>query len=254
MPDITSLIREELPVTCEKNVYHFIGNDEERPKWSKTLDNYIAKNPKHLQIKRMYQFYRSNIENDIHMQSYFQYISELGGVIVDLASGPSGYFAPVFDFMKENSSFIATDACKAIIKGHQKANKDKRFYLFDVDLDKGLPFQDKCIDAFCGNLLNNVDNYKELLTEVGRCLKPGGRFAVIELFYDKDTQTYDYLREKDAVFFSLENFISVCQENGLQYLDGIVRKEIIGKISEGDLLPIGENDRCMEMILYFEKM
>ena len=252
--DIKSLIKSEINYTREKNVYHFIDSGLERPRWSSVLDDYYKSNPYHLQIKRQYQLHRNNIYNDAQMKKYFQYITEAGGVTVDLASGPSGYFSPVFDFLKDDSVFIATDASRAIINAHKKANNDKRFFVFDVDLDNGLPFDNGCIDAFSGNLLNNVDNYRELLSEVSRCLKSNGRFAVIELFYEVGSQTYDYLKQRNAVFSSLEYYIEVCNEFGLKYRDSEIRREIIGKISEGDLFPIGENDRCLEMIVYFEKI
>ena len=252
--DIKSLIKSEMNYTSEKNVYHFIGSELERPQWSSILDNYYKNNPNRLQMKRQYKFHCNNINTDAQKEKYFQYITELGGVIVDLASGPSGYFSPVFKFLKEDSIFIATDASKAIINAHQKANNDKRFYSFDVDLDSGLPFNDGCINAFSGNLLNNVDNYRGLLSEISRSLKSNGRFAVIELFYEVGSQTYDYLKQRNAVFSSLEYFIEVCNEVGLKYKDSEIRREIIGKISEGDLLPIGENDKCLEMIVYFEKI
>lgn len=252
--DFNSLIKSQINYTNEKNVYHFIGNNDERPQWSIILDNYHKTNPNQLQLKRQYKFHLNNINNDAQKKKYFQYITELGGVTVDLASGPSGYFSPVFNFLKDDSVFIATDASTAIINAHQKVNNDNRFYIFDIDLDKELPFKNASIDAFCGNLLLNVDNYKGLLKEVSRCLKSNGRFAVIELFYEMGSQTYDYLKQRNAVFSSLEYFISVCGENGLKYKDSEIRKEITGKISEGDLLPIGENDKCLETIVYFEKI
>ena len=254
MLDITLLIKDGTSFTKEKNVFHFFTDEAERPKWSTALDNYYTKNSRHLQMKRMYKIHCENVKSDSQMAKYFQYITERGGITVDLASGPSGYFAPVFDFMENESIFIATDASKAIVNAHQKANVDKRFCIFDVDLDKGLPFKDESIDAFCGNLLDNVDNYRGLLAELARSLKPEGRFAVIEQFYEMGSQTYDYLRERNAVYYSLENFIAVCKEFGLTCKGSSIRKEIVGKISEGDLLPIGENDKCLEMILYFEKV
>lgn len=252
--NVNSLIKSEINYTNEKNVYHFISSDVERPQWSVNLNNYYINNPYHLQMKRCYKYHLSNIGTDVPKKKYFEYITELGGVTVDLASGPSGYFSPVFNFLKNDSIFIATDACTKVINAHQKANTDNRFYIFDVDLDKVLPFNDGSIDAFSGNLLNNVDNYRGLLEEVSRCLKSNGRFAVIELFYVTGSQTYDYLKQRNAVFSSLEYYISVCSELGLKYKDSEIRREIIGKTSEGDLLPIGENDKCLETIVYLEKI
>ena len=85
-------------------------------------------------------------------------------------------------------------------------------------------------------------------------MKSNGRFAVIEWFYETGSQTYDYLKQRNAVYSSLEYFISVCSEIGLKYKDSEIRREIIGKISKYDLLPIGEKDKCLETIVYFEKI
>lgn len=251
--DIKDLIKPEISYKSSKNVFHFINLDDERPQWSINLNNFLVNNPKTIQMGRSYQINKARINNDPQKIEFFQYLTELGGVIVDLASGPSGYFSPVFNYMKDDSVFIATDACKAVINAHQKANKDKHFYVFDVDLDKKLPFKDESIDAFSGNLLNNIDNYRSLISEISRCLKPGGRFAVIEIFYEKDSKTYEFLKQRNAIFSSLEYFIEVCNEAGLKYKKSEIRREIIGKMSEGDLLPIGENDKCLETILYLEK-
>lgn len=252
--DINSIIKAEIKYTSENNIYHFINSEIERPQWSDILDKYYKSNPNHLQMKRQYQLHCDNLNTDEQKKKYFQYITELGGITVDLASGPSGYFSPVFNFLKNDSFFVATDASTAIINAHHKANKDKRFYIFDVDLDKGLPFKDGSINAFSGNLLNNVNNYRGLLAEVSRSLKSYGRFAVIELFYEVGSQTYDYLTQRNAVFSSLEYFVAVCSEVGLKFKDSEIRREIIGKISDGDLFPIGENDKCFERIVYFEKI
>lgn len=251
---IQSLIKPEINYTTNGNVYYFITDESERPFWSRMLDDYYNANPRHLQMKRQYKLHCDNIRTDPQKRDYLQFITELGGVTVDLASGPSGYFSPVFNYLKSGGVFIATDACTAVINAHQKVNQDKRFYIFDVDLDKGLPFKDASIDAFSGNLLNNVEHYIELLKEISRCLKSGGRFAVIEMFYETGSKTYDYLKEKDAVYTSLEHYIEICSALGLKYKDSKIRREFVGKISDGDLLPIGENDKCMEMYAYFEKV
>lgn len=252
--DINTLIKAGVDYTRDKNVFHFINGEAERPFWSRALNDYYKINPRHLQMKRLYKLHCANIDTDPKKKDYLQFVTELGGVTVDLASGPSGYFSPIFNYLKSDALFVATDACSAVIDAHQKANRDKRFFVFDVDLDKGLPFKDGSIDAFSGNLLNNVENYKGLLKEVSRCLKTNGRFAVIEMFYETGSQTYDYLKERDAVYTSLEHYITVCSEFGLKYRDSEIKGEIVGKISAGDLLPIGDKDKCIEMFVYFEKI
>lgn len=253
MIDINLLIKEGIYFTRENNVYHFFSDENERPWWSKALDASYANSTSDILMESQYKYHNIHVNDDNQMTEFFQYITASGRIIVDLASGPSGYFSPVFNFMEDDSIFIATDASKTVINAHQKANKDNRFWIFDIDLDKGLPFKDESIDAFSANLLNNVDNYRGLLMEISRCLKQNGRYAVIEMFYEFGTKTYNYLKERDAVYSSLEDYIAICNEVGLKYKGSKVKKEIRGRISEGDLLPIGENDKCLEMIVFFEK-
>ncbi len=253
MININLLIKDGIYFTRENNTYHFISDENDRPWWSKALDNSYDNSSNDLFMESQYEIHNIHVNDDIQMIDFFQYITSSGGIIVDLASGPSGYFSPVFNFMKEDSIFIATDASKNVINAHQKACKDTRFLIFDINLDNKLPFKDESIDVFSANLLNNVDNYRGLLMEISRSLKPYGRFAVIELFYEFGTKTYDYLKERNAVFSSLEDYIAICKDFGLKYKGSKVKKEIIGRIAEGDLFPIGENDKCLETIVFFEK-
>lgn len=42
----------------------------------------------------------------------------MGRVMVDLASGPSGYFSPMLDALTEDKIFIVTDACPIVVSAH----------------------------------------------------------------------------------------------------------------------------------------
>lgn len=183
--EISSLIRDGIYYVRDNNLFHFIDNDEERPEWSKLLNKYFANNPDKMQMKQRYDLNCKKIDDDNLMQDFFRYITEEQGVIVDLASGPSGYFAPVFNFLKDNSIFIATDACKSVIEAHRKVNLDERFNIFDLNLDKDLPFKEGSVNAFSGNLLDNVDNYIGLLSEIGRCLKHNKDLTNRIVFFEK---------------------------------------------------------------------
>ncbi|QSX04672.1 class I SAM-dependent methyltransferase [Sedimentibacter sp. zth1] len=249
---IESILNDNIFFTKEQNKYCFIKDNNDRPEWSVILDNYIVDEEIDLNMKKRYINQRQKTYSN-GFQYFFEHITESNGVIVDLASGPSGYFSPVFDFLKDDSIFIATDACKSIINAHVEANNDNRFYVFDIDLDKSLPFKDNSVDAFCGNLLNNINNYRELLSEVYRCLKPGGKLAVIELFFEKDSLTYEYLVNENAVYSSVEQYTDYCKSIGFNIVGSQIKEEIIGKIDPNDLLPIGENDKCLETIVLLEK-
>lgn len=122
-----------------------------------------------------------------------------------------------------------------------------------MDLDKPFPFKDDSISAFSGNLLCNVENYRELICEAYRALKPGGRFAAIEPVYEAGSETYKYLLSKNAVYSSVETYISYLQDVGFTYCGGNILKEQLGKIDKDDLLPIGERDKSFIQTMMFQK-
>ena len=248
---LLSLIKENISYTEEGNIFHFILDDESRPQWSKALDGYLAGID--LQMKRKYAEQREIMTKDAKRKRFVDFVSEVKGVKVDLASGPSGYFSPFADTLTPNDTFIITDACPSVIAAHSAACDKENIYVFDMDLDQSLPFKDESVDIFTGNFLNNVDNYASLISEVYRCLKPGGRFAVIEIFFDHGCKTYEHLSAQENIWASFETFVSYCESVGFTNLDSEIINTRKGKISEGDLYPLDDNDCSTDRTIYFEK-
>ncbi len=250
---IEPLINEIEQYKKDGNILHFILDDTCRPMWSKQLERSYLEFNETLDMVKNYEKQRINARQNKSLQSYFDFITEHSGVIVDLASGPSGYFAPALDMLKSDSLFVATDACPTVLFSHARANKSDGFFILDLDLDKPLPFKNASIDVFCGKLICNVNNYRGLILEVYRCLKPRGRFAVIETFFEKDSATYHYLSDRDAVYSSIETYIDFCNRIGFVHLGGDIIDKTMGKTNPGDLLPIGEGDRSVLRTVFFKK-
>lgn len=250
---VTSLFSPGTDYTIENNIIHFIHNETDRPAWSKALERSYSEFGEVLDMSKNYDAQQQAAQSNKALQEYFGFITEKGGIILDLASGPSGYFAPALDRLQNGSVFIGSDACTTVVRAHSKANTNDNFFIIDADLDKSLPFQSGCLDVVCGNLLDNVNNYRELISEAYRCLKHGGKFAVIELFFEKDSQTYGYLMQQNAVYSSLKTYIDYCSTVGFKYLGGKILKETIGKIDKSDILPIRESDKSVVRTVYFEK-
>lgn len=250
---IEQLIKCNVLYMEDGNIIHFILDDESRPDWSKALDGYFVNNHIDLQMKKRYTGQRKAMTRDEKLKHFVDFVAGVNGVKVDLASGPSGYFAPILDRLTAKDIFIATDACPSVIAAHSAACSKDNFYVFDIDLDKDLPFKDESVDIFSGNLLNNVNNYAALIREVYRCLRPGGKFSVIEMFFEHGCKTYEHLNAQGSIWSSFETFISYCERVGFTCLGSDIIHTRKGKISDGDLYPLDDSDCSSDRTIYFEK-
>ena len=248
------IIKDDIVYNIDANVVHFIIDEDSRPNWSKILNQHLILNNTNLQMKQRYNSQRTIMNKDDAHKQFVKFVSEVRGVKVDLASGPSGYFSPFLDTLDNSDIFIATDACPAVIEAHSKACNKENFYAFDVDLDKSLPFKDESVDIFTGNLLMNVENYSTLIQEAYRCLKKGGKLAVIEIFFEHGSKTYEHLCSKGAIWSSFETFVAYCEKIGFEFLGSDIINTRKGKISEGDLYPLDDNDCSCDRTVYFKKV
>lgn len=231
------------------NIYSFITG--ERPIWSKQLDQFYG-NSKY-SIGKMYNFSKIKFKENIVMQQLYKDVLETSGIIIDLASGPSGYFGPIIDSLNANSTFVITDASEFLVHAHSVANKKrKNVKIFDIDLDKELPFINESIDCYCGYNPSNVERYDLLLNEVARTLKKSGKLTIIDWFFDEETETSKYLKDNNKVTYSLNYFIDFCNELGLKLIKKDLDRKYVGK-QVGDLLPINSLDEILVYGLVFIK-
>lgn len=247
------LIKPNSLYQIEGNIIHFISTYEERPLWSKKLHQWHIQNQENLHMKRRYKFQKQKMLSNERTKRFVEFVNNEKGVKVDLASGPSGYFAPCLEALVKTDVFIVTDACPTIIDAHARACNLDNFYVFDVDLDKPLPFVDESVDIFTGNLLNNVNDYANLLKEAYRCLKPNGKLAIIEMFFEHGCKTYEFLKQKNAVWASFETFIAFCEQIGFTCINSEIINTRKGKISVGDLFPLDNNDISIDRVIYLIK-
>lgn len=253
MNDISAIIQENIPFSTDGNIVHFILNDEDRPWWSKQLDLSYLKTGEKLDMSENYLLQKNTMTSDPVKDRFVEFISNKSGIKVDLASGPSGYFSAALDHLTGDDVFIATDACPTVISAHAKACQKDNFFVFDVDLDNPLPFKDSSINLFSGNLLNNINNYAELLCEVYRCLKVGGHLAIIDMFFEHGCSTYKHLNDKGEIWASFETLVAFCEKIGFTFLNSEIISSRKGKLSDGDLYPLDENDNWCDRTLYFVK-
>lgn len=253
METLKQIIKKDIQYSKEGNIVHFISGEEARPYWSKCLSEHLVTNKIDLNMSKRYEDQKSLMTKDENHRRFIEFISAAAGVKVDLASGPSGYFSPLLDTLAKSDTFIVTDACLPVIKAHSDACRKDNFLVFDIDLDRGLPFTDNSIAAFTGNLLTNVETLPELIKEIYRCLRPDGRFACIDVFYDQGSKSFEHLSAQGSVYASFETFIDFCQNTGFRYIGSDILTTRKGKIAEGDLFPLDDNDYSADRTIYLEK-
>lgn len=220
------------------------SNDDERPYWSMHMQTEFENHGIILEMNKKYDAFDTYYSKKEIVVDFFNRVLDSGKIIVDLASGPSGYFGTVLKLLKNEQMFFITDGSPVILNAHMDANKGRRnIGYIDLDLDKPLPFKNDSIDCFMGNYLGNVMNYRQLVTEAHRSLKPGGRFSVIEIFYDKDCETATELRNSEKLYADLEVYTEFCEGIGFKLDRKGTIEHIVGKLDPSDSLPRNDTDQ-----------
>ena len=231
------------------------SDDADRPFWSMHMQTEFERHGIVLDMKKKYDsFERYYLKRQIALD-FFDKISNSGKIIIDLASGPSGYFGILINKLRNDQYFFVTDGSPVILKAHMDANigKDNIGYI-DLDLDQLLPFKDESVDCFMGNYLCNVMEYRQLVSEVHRGLKKGGRFSVIEIFYENNCDTALELIEEGKLHADLDLYIKYFESVGFRLERSGVIEEIVGKLDPSDSLPRNDTDKSEIIAFDFIKL
>ncbi|MCG8604132.1 ubiquinone/menaquinone biosynthesis methyltransferase [bacterium] len=152
-------------------------NRKERQKYVAKLFDGLA--PKYDRFNRWVTFHRDETWRRKTVES----LGEQGrGVVLDLAAGTGdlaghaltagAQFAHVFDISLE-----------MLILAQTKLGKNTGVAAYELASANAIPFRDACMDGIVsGFAMRNVFHFlDEVLEEMYRVLKPGGRFAILEL-------------------------------------------------------------------------
>lgn len=237
------------------NTYvNFFDDESKRPYWSMHMQNEFINHGIRLNMSTRYDSNKVFYKDNIVAQIFFENIINSGQVIIDLASGPSGYFSSLLNKLVNNQVFIITDGSPMIIDAHKSANLDNnQIGYLDLDLDKNLPFMNESIDCFTGRFLDNIMEQEQLIVEMYRCLKFGGQYSVMEMFFEDNSDTSNLLIERQVLTATKDGYIEFCTSLGFKLEYSGIAESYIGKIDESDELPYTETDKSNVFALTFIK-
>lgn len=112
-----------------------------------------------------------------------------GGMVLDVATGRGGSIGVLQRNIKSHSVVVGIDNSEANIKQAQKShgNEDVLFIRMNAE---DLALIDHCFDTVCiFNSLHHLVNIRQVLDEMKRVLKPGGKFVISETHRDGETES-----------------------------------------------------------------
>ncbi len=155
-----------------------------------------------------------------------------GGHALDVATGKGGFAGFLAQSLKDYGSIVGIDASERVIHAAQNAadRDDIRFVQMDGER---LGFDSKAFDTVCiSNSLHHMANLSQVLGEMTRVLRSGGRCIISEMYRDGQTEpqlTHVYLHhwwaEVDSVLgithnetFSRQKIVDIVEGLGLSSL------------------------------------
>ena len=123
----------------------------------------------------LYSEYRNWLER--HLQNSVESIVELGC--------GTGIHARILEKYAKN--FFGIDICSDLIKIASNRCKNGNFHPHITDI-KNLPFKDNSFDAvICLNTFDHIFETENVISEIQRICKPGGKFIFDKIFEEQST-------------------------------------------------------------------
>ncbi len=119
------------------------------------------------------------------LKAISKHAPDLGGDILDFGCGSKPYEA----LFVNAKSYTGVDI-KVSGHNHRNSNID---YFYDGKL---LPFPNQCFDSIvCFEVLEHIFNLEEIMTEIRRVLKPGGKLLIsLPFAWDEHEAPFDFAR------------------------------------------------------------
>lgn len=181
-------------------------------------------------------------------------IDQISGTVVDMATGLGIMLEKLLS--RPIDMAIATDIDPNVLlstkREFDKIIEKKAFYLAtDV---KRIALKDEMCDfvtSFAGT--NNITDTAEVVREMHRILKPGGKAIIMSSFVDEDTPTAELAEEYGLLeSFLRDRFLNILDSTGFKEIEMIEASSTIWEENKMDIFPIA-GDRVYYAVLETRK-
>jgi len=123
-----------------------------------------------------------------------------GGRVLDVATGRGGSIGVLKRNIKSHTAVVGIDASEVNIKQAQKSHGNEDVLLIRMNAED-LGLIDHSFDTVCiFNSLHHLANILQVLDEMKRVLRPGGKFVISETHRDGETEHSSGIPYPDCVF------------------------------------------------------
>jgi SAM-dependent methyltransferase len=112
-----------------------------------------------------------------------------GGEVLDVATGSGGFIHVLVENLGGYAQITGVDTSERVLTAARKAfGENERIRFFQMDAAK-MNFPPASFDTVCiANSLHHLADLPAILAEMRRVLKPGGRFVIVEMYRDDQTE------------------------------------------------------------------
>ncbi len=168
------------------------------------------------------------------MNVFKELFSDLaGGRVLDAATGEGGFIRVLHKYLNSYSEIIGIDAARKVIKTAQRKNENQRIQFVQMNAGQ-IGFNEASFDTVSIAVsLHHLENVRNVLGEMKRSLKSGGKFIIAEMHRDGTTEAqfnairiHHWAAEVDAALGTLHDR-TFARGEILEYIDELGLNNVI---------------------------
>jgi len=162
-----------------------------------------------------------------------------GGRVLDAATGEGGFIRVLHKHLNNYTEIVGIDCSGRMINTAQRKNKNQKVHFVQMNAGQ-IGFKEASFDTVSIAVsLHHLENVRQVLGEMKRVLKPGGKFIICEMHRDGMTEAqfnairiHHWAAEVDAALGTLHDR-TFAQAEILDYVDELELYDVITREIQG---------------------